>query len=139
MPNSTQTISSAEQSTKDLIKTIEARPTLDQQARTMISTLNTLLQKLSDLGNERTRVGVAIDLHTNLQRLYIYPLETFVSANLAMQKLGQLNTAKTATNQQLGSENALAKALIEALRQLLSDLGGAPFVPDDMPPGPIVP
>lgn len=139
MSDATLAVSSAQTTTTNLITTIEARPKINDQASLMISTLNSLLQQLSDLSAERTRIGTASELRTSLQPLFISPLETFMSANLTMQKLGQLNTSKTVPTQQLAKENVLAKALVENLRQILSSLGGQPFIPNNLPPGPIVP
>tara|TARA_R110000868_G_scaffold58122_4_gene179490 strand:+ start:33784 stop:34203 length:420 start_codon:yes stop_codon:yes gene_type:complete len=137
MADITQTIQSAHTQTLALINLIEQRPSIDQQAQGMLSQLNLLLQNLSDLGNDKSRIAAASALQSTMTPLFITPLEYLISMNLNMSKLGPLNRSKTVPDNQALKENALAKGLVANLRDILSSLGGNPFVPNPMPPGPI--
>ena len=137
MADITQTIQSAHTQTLALINLIEQRPSIDQQAQGMLSQLNLLLQNLSDLGNDKSRIAAASALQSTMTPLFITPLEYLISMNLNMSKLGPLNRSKTVPDNQALKENALAKGLVANLRDILSSLGGNPFVPNPMLPGPI--
>lgn len=137
MTDITQTIQSAQDQTVALINLIEQRPSLDQQAQEMLRQLNLLQQNLSDLSNDKSRIACASALQGTMMPLFIKPLEYLISINLNMSKLGPLNRSKTVPDNQALKENALAKSLITNLRDILSSLGGNPFVPNPMPPGPI--
>ncbi|WP_417811375.1 hypothetical protein [Thalassospira alkalitolerans] len=137
MADITQTIQSAHTQTLALINLIEQRPSIDQQAQGMLSQLNLLLQNLSDLGNDKSRIAAASALQSTMTPLFITPLEYLISMNLNMSKLGPLNRSKTVPDNQALKENALAKGLVANLRDILSSLGGNPFVPNPTPPGPI--
>ncbi|WP_417814381.1 hypothetical protein [Thalassospira alkalitolerans] len=137
MADITQTIQSAHTQTLALINLIEQRPSIDQQAQGMLSQLNLLQQNLSDLGNDKSRIAAASALQSTMTPLFITPLEYLISMNLNMSKLGPLNRSKTVPDNQALKENALAKGLVANLRDILSSLGGNPFVPNPMPPGPI--
>lgn len=137
MTDITQTIQSAENQTVALINLIEQRPSLDLQAQEMLGQLNLLQQTLSDLSNSKSMTACASALQSTITPLFIKPLEYLVSINLNMTKLGPLNRSKTVPDNQALKENALAKSLITDLRGILSSLGGAPFIPNPMPPGPI--
>ncbi|OSQ48067.1 hypothetical protein [Thalassospira alkalitolerans] len=137
MADITQTIQSAHTQTLALINLIEQRPSIDQQAQGMLSQLNLLQQNLSDLGNDKSRIAAASALQSTMTPLFITPLEYLISMNLNMSKLGPLNRSKTVPDNQALKENALAKGLVANLRDILSSLGGNPFVPNPTPPGPI--
>ncbi len=136
MPNVSNSIETAQDMSQELIDLIERRPSINAQAATLIKTLNDLLQKLSDLTNDNSKTGAALDLQTAMAPLYISPLDDLIAANVAMSKGGPLNTGKTVSTPQLMKENALAKPLISTLREILSGLGGEPYVPNPLPCGP---
>ena len=137
MAETSEIIRSAGINAQQLLSVIERRPKLNLQAQTAISTLNRLLQQLSDLLGLPSSEDAAHQLQLTMKAVYIDPLEGLILTDFNMIKMGPLNRSKTVPDDLLKQEIQTGKLLLEDLRQLLSRLGGMVFIADSMPPGPI--